>query len=98
MQRLALNEIIDKVNAFGRGRPHRVGQARCTTVRHQHEGAGRGFAGPPERDHDAITEALVAHETMSTQALNSTTVQAGIKDLLLNHPKLWETLREQALR
>lgn len=33
---------------------------------------------------------------MSTQALNSATVQSGIKDILLNHLDLWETLRERA--
>ena len=30
---------------------------------------------------------------MSTQALNSPTVQGGLKDILLNHAQLWETLR-----
>lgn len=38
-------------------------------------------------------EALDAHTLMSTQALNSTTVQHGIKDILLNHAGLWEALR-----
>jgi hypothetical protein len=32
---------------------------------------------------------------MSTQALNSSTVQDGLKDILLNHARLWETLRDQ---
>jgi hypothetical protein len=30
---------------------------------------------------------------MSTQALNSEKVQAGLKDILLNHARLWESLR-----
>ena len=33
---------------------------------------------------------------MSTQALNSETVQRGIKDILLNNADLYETLRTQA--
>ena len=39
---------------------------------------------------DAIIEALDAHSLMSTQALNSAAVQAGIKDILLNHAGLRE--------
>ena len=35
------------------------------------------------------------HNAMSTQALNSHTVQSGMKDILLNHARLWETLRER---
>ena len=45
---------------------------------------------------DPIMGALDAHTAMSTQALNSTTVQNGMKDILLNHAGLWEMLREQA--
>jgi hypothetical protein len=33
---------------------------------------------------------------MSTQALNSDAVRAGIKDILLNHSQLWEALRNKA--
>jgi hypothetical protein len=32
---------------------------------------------------------------MSTQALNSPTVQNGMKDILLNHARLYETLRDE---
>jgi len=39
--------------------------------------------------------ALDAHNLMSTQALNSPTVQSGMKDILLNHAGLWESLRVQ---
>jgi hypothetical protein len=35
---------------------------------------------------------------MSKQALNSATVQSGMKDILLNHAGLWESLRERAAR
>jgi type I restriction enzyme R subunit len=45
---------------------------------------------------NAIIEALEAHTSMSTQALNSEAVQAGIVDILLNHAGLWERLRERA--
>ncbi len=40
--------------------------------------------------------ALDAHRAMSTQALNSGAVQRGIKDILLNHSRLWESLRDKA--
>ncbi len=45
---------------------------------------------------NAIMGALDAHTDMSKQALNSTTVQRGMKDILLNHAGLWESLRERA--
>ncbi len=44
---------------------------------------------------NAIMGALDAHTAMSTQALNSASVQSGMKDILLNHAGLWETLRAQ---
>ncbi|QVL54453.1 MAG: type I restriction endonuclease subunit R [Cyanobium sp. M30B3] len=47
---------------------------------------------------DAIIGALDAHQAMSSQALNSSSVRDGIKDLLLNHTHLWEDLREQGQR
>ena len=40
--------------------------------------------------------ALDAHTAMSRQALNSPAVRTGMKDILLNHARLWETLRERA--
>ena len=45
---------------------------------------------------NAIMGALDAHTAMSTQALNSETVQRGIKDILLNNAGLYETLRVKA--
>jgi type I restriction enzyme R subunit len=45
---------------------------------------------------NAIMGALDAHTLMSTQALNSDTVQRGLKDILLNNAGLYETLRDQA--
>jgi|SRR5882672_103594 len=44
---------------------------------------------------NAIMTALDAHSSLSTKALNSAEVQAGMKDILLNHARLWESLREQ---
>lgn len=43
---------------------------------------------------NAIIEALDAHTSMSTKALNSTEVKKGILKILLDHSKLWERLRE----
>jgi type I restriction enzyme R subunit len=47
---------------------------------------------------NAIISALDAHTVMSTQALNSEAVRNGIKEILLTHSRLWETLRERASR
>jgi type I restriction enzyme, R subunit len=46
---------------------------------------------------NAIMGALDAHTAMSTQALNSTKVQNGMKNILLNHSYLWEALRDKAV-
>ncbi len=57
------------------------------------------FANSPDLKSEllnAIMGALDAHTAMSTQALNSPTVQSGMKDILLNHARLWEMLRERA--
>ena len=57
------------------------------------------FANSPDLSKELVTaiiEALDAHTTMSTQALNSTNIQKGLKDILLDHAGLWETLRERA--
>ncbi len=45
---------------------------------------------------NAIMASLDAHTTMSTQALNSLTLQASMKDFLLNYAGLWEALRARA--
>lgn len=57
------------------------------------------FAGSPDLNHEivnAIISAFDAHTSMSAQALNSETVQRGIKDILLNHSGLYEALRAQS--
>jgi len=58
------------------------------------------FAGSPDlmkEIQNAIMGALDAHTAMSTQALNSPAVQSGMKDILLNHAGLYETLRAQEI-
>jgi len=55
------------------------------------------FANSPDLKNElmnAIMAALDAHNLMSTQALNSPRIQNGMKDILLNHARLWESLRE----
>ena len=57
------------------------------------------FANSPDLQSElmnAIMGALDAHTAMSTQALNSSVVQRGMKDILLNYAGLWETLRARA--
>lgn len=46
---------------------------------------------------NAIMGALDAHNLMSTQTLNSPTMQSGMKDIMLNHAGLWEGLRAKTL-
>jgi type I restriction enzyme R subunit len=57
------------------------------------------FANSPDLKSEllnAIMGALDAHTLMSTQALNSPAIQTGMKDILLNHAQLYETLRDKA--
>ncbi len=57
------------------------------------------FANSPDLKSEllnAIMGALDAHNSMSTQALNSEAVQSGLKDILLNNARLYESLRETA--
>jgi type I restriction enzyme R subunit len=57
------------------------------------------FASSPDLRHEfvnAIISAMDAHQAMSTQALNSEVVQAGLLEILLGPGRLWERLREKA--
>ena len=45
---------------------------------------------------NAIMDALTAHETMSSQALNSQKVRDGLKDILLGPGQLYEALRSSS--
>ncbi len=54
------------------------------------------FANSPDLAHElmqALMGALYAHNAMSTQALNSERVRAGLKGILLDHAGLYEGLR-----
>lgn len=58
------------------------------------------FANSPDLHREllnAIIGALEAHTTMSSQALGSTRIQDGIKDILLGPARLYEALREQRI-
>jgi type I restriction enzyme R subunit len=59
------------------------------------------FGNSPDLKHElmnAIMSALDDHTSMSTQALNSESVQTGMKDILLNHAGLYESLRSAVNR
>ena len=43
---------------------------------------------------NAIIDAMAAHETMSRQALDSTKVREGLRDVLLGPGQLYEELRK----
>ena len=54
------------------------------------------FANSPDLNSEltnTIIGALDAHTLMSTQASNSPSIQKGLKNILLDHAKLWEALR-----
>ncbi len=56
------------------------------------------FAASPDLDNEltnAIVEALDAHNSMSTIALNSDSVRRGLKQILLDNAHLWEALRDK---
>ena len=58
------------------------------------------FAGSPDLDGEllnAILAAYDAHTVMSRQALDSESVRKGLRELLLQHGRLWELLREQGV-
>lgn len=57
------------------------------------------FATSPDLDSElmnAIVDALDAHTSMSSKALNSEVVRKGLKSILLDHAALWELLRATA--
>ncbi|GGE74811.1 type I restriction endonuclease [Sphingomonas prati] len=57
------------------------------------------FAASPTLDNEllnAVIEALDAHQKMSQQALGSSAVRAGLKDVLLGPGQLYELLRDRA--
>jgi hypothetical protein len=111
-QRALLNEIIEKVNVLFEGEltdqdklvyvNNVIKGKLLESVTLQKQAASNTkeqFANSPDLNTEllnAIMGALDAHTAMSTQALNSTAVQRGLKDILLNYSQLWETLRAKA--
>ena len=107
-----LNEIINKVNDLFEGEltdqdklvyVNNVIKGKLLeseTLRQQAtNNTKEQFANSPDLKSElmnAIIGALEAHTAMSTQALDSETVRAGLKDVLLNQVGLYETLRAQA--
>jgi type I restriction enzyme R subunit len=110
-EKARLNEIIEKVNDLFEGEltdqdklvyvnnvikgklleSEKLQQQATNNTKEQ-------FANSPDLKSEllnAIMGALDAHTLMSTQALNSATVQSGLKDILLNHAGLYEALRDR---
>jgi len=110
-EKASLNEIIEKVNDLFVGDltdqdkliyVNNVLKGKLLeseTLRQQAaNNTKEQFANSPDLKTEllnAIMGALDAHSAMSMQALNSETVQRGIKDILLNNADLYETLREK---
>jgi type I restriction enzyme, R subunit len=110
-ERVLLNEIIEKVNDLFDGEltdqdklVYVQNVIKCKlleseTLRQQAtSNTKEQFANSPDLKQElvgAIMGALDAHTAMSTQALNSPFIQDGMKDILLNYARLWETLREK---
>jgi len=111
-QKARLSEIIAKVNDLFQGEltdddklvyvNNVIKGKLLESVKLQQQAANNTkeqFATSPDLHSElvsAIISALDAHTTMSSQALNSASIQNGLKDILLNHARLWEALRERA--
>jgi type I restriction enzyme R subunit len=111
-EKALLNEIIEKVNGLFDGEltdedklvyVNNVIKGKLLESETLQQQAANNtkeqFANSPDLKTEllnAIMGALDAHTSMSTQALNSPSVQDGMKDILLNHARLWETLRDRA--
>ena len=112
-EKALLNEIIEKVNDLFEGElsdqdklvyvnnvikgklleSEKLQQQAANNTKEQ-------FANSPDLKIEllnAIMGALDAHTLMSTQALSSSSVQGGLKDILLNHAGLYEALRGEAI-
>jgi len=111
-EKALLSEIIERVNDLFEGElseqdklvyvnnvllgklleSEKLQQQACNNSKEQ-------FAASPDLNRElvnAIMGALDAHTAMSTQALNSPTIQAGLKAILLNYAGLWEALRRSS--
>ena len=112
-QQAYLAEIIEKVNGLFEGQLSDGDQLVYVNgvlkgklleneklVRQAGSNSKEQFANSPDLKDallHAIMDALEAHTTMSTQALGSDKVRAGLKDILLGSAQLYEGLRERAL-
>jgi type I restriction enzyme R subunit len=110
-QKALLNEIIQKVNDLFEGEltdqdklvyVNNVLKGKLLeseTLKQQAiHNTKEQFANSPDLKTEilnAVMEALEAHTTMSTQALNSETIRKGLKDVLLGPAQLYETLRRR---
>jgi type I restriction enzyme R subunit len=111
-EKALLNEIIEKVNDLFEGElseqdrlvyvnsvlKGKLLESR-TLTQQASSNTKEQFSNSPDLSRElinAIMGALDAHTSMSSQALNSPTIQAGLKDILLNYAGLYEALREKA--
>ena len=108
-QQAYLNEIIEKVNGLFEGQLSDGDQLvyvngvikgklleNETLIQQATDNSKEQFANSPDLKHallHAIMDALDAHTTMSSQALESERVRDGLKDILLGPAQLYEALR-----
>lgn len=110
-EKALLNEIIEKVNDLFEGEltdNDRLVYVNGlimkmveneTLVQQAANNSKEQFANSPDLKNaimDAIMDALDAHTTMSTQALNSEKIRDGLKDTLLGPAGLYEALRAKS--
>lgn len=111
-ERALLAEIIQKVNGLFEGELSDNDQLvyvngvlkgklleNDTLVQQAANNSKEQFANSPDLSQailHAIMDALDAHTTMSSQALNSQKIQEGLKDTLLGPAKLYEALRARS--
>ena len=108
-EKARLNEIIEKVNDLFAGEltdgdklvyVNNVLLGKLlesdTLIKQAGSNTKEQFANSPDLNQEitnAIIDALDAHTTMSTQALGSKSIQKGLRDILLDHARLYEELR-----
>lgn len=111
-QQAYLNEIIEKVNGLFEGELTDDDQLvyvngvlkgklleNETLIKQAASNSKEQFANSPDLNKalvDAIIDAFEAHQAMSSQALGSAKVQAGLKDILLGPAQLYEALRARS--
>jgi type I restriction enzyme R subunit len=111
-QQAYLTEIIDKVNGLFEGELSDNDKLvyvngalkgklleNDTLMQQAASNTKEQFSSSPDLNNalmDAIMDALEAHTTMSTQALGSTRVREGLRDILLGPAQLYEALRARS--